>query len=125
MYLVIMTIIYSAITQIFNLNYALAFGIYLVGLSVGKGVLSKEVIDIFNLRKMSYMYKKIGFKDTLMELISLVLIYINTYLIDYEPFSTLEFIITFVIFLLVYRFLFWGIILKFKEFSFENSTKRE
>lgn len=121
MYLVLFTIIYCVITQIFNLNYALSFGIYLIGLSIVKGFLSKELTDVFNFKKTSYMYEIIGLKDSFMEIIALMLIYINTYLIDYEPLSVFEFIITFFIFILVYRFLFWGILLRFKAFTIESS----
>ncbi|WP_220727626.1 hypothetical protein [Marinilactibacillus psychrotolerans] len=52
------------------------------------------------------MYEIIGLKDSFMEMIALMLIYLNTYLIDYEPLSVFEFIITFFVFILVYRFLF-------------------
>lgn len=67
------------------------------------------------------MYEIIGLKDSFMEMIALMLIYLNTYLIDYEPLSVFEFIITFSVFILVYRFLFWGILLRFKAFTIESS----
>ena len=44
-----------------------------------------------------------------MELLSLVLIFINSYLIDYEPFSLFEFVYILFLIALLYRFLFWGI----------------
>ena len=121
MYLVLFTIIYCAITRIFNLNYALALGIYLIVLSVGKGILSKELKDVFNFRKINYMYKKVGFADSLMELISLMIIFINSLLIDYKPLSVFDFVFIILIFILIYRFLFWSMITTFKKFSIESS----
>ena len=51
----------------------------------------------------------------LIELLSLVLVYINSYFIDYEPFTLFEFIFLFAGFVIVYRFLFWGITRTIKE----------
>ncbi|GEL66847.1 hypothetical protein MPS01_10020 [Marinilactibacillus psychrotolerans] len=53
MYLVLFTIIYCVITQILNLNDALSFGIYLIGLSIAKGILGKELTDVFNFKKQA------------------------------------------------------------------------
>ena len=85
-YLLLFTIIYCVITQVLNISYGPAMGIYLIGLGLVKGFLSEEPKDIFNLIRIRYLYEKNGLKDSLMELLSLVLIFINSYLIDYEPF---------------------------------------
>ncbi len=52
---------------------------------------------------------KNGFKDSLIELLCLVLIYINAILIDYVPFTVFEYVYLFAGFAIFYRFLFWGI----------------
>lgn len=109
MYLLLFTIIYCVITQVLNIGYGPAMGIYLIGLSLVKGFLSEELKDVFNFKKTKYLYEKNGFKDSLMELLSLVLIFINSYLIDYEPFSLFEYVFMFFLIALVYRTLFWGI----------------
>ena len=109
MYLLLFTIIYCMITQVLNISYGPAMGIYLIGLGLVKGFLSEEQKDIFNLKRIRYMYEKNGLKDSLMELLSLVLIFINSYLIDYEPFSLFEFVYMLFLIALLYRFLFWGI----------------
>ncbi|QUW20919.1 hypothetical protein JSQ81_13980 [Sporosarcina sp. Marseille-Q4063] len=109
MYLLIFTIVYCLITQIVNIDYGPAMGIYLILIGVGKGLLSEEFKDVFNRDKTKDLYEKNGFKDSLMELLSLILIFVNSYLIDYEPFSLIEFAFLFVVFALVYRFVFWGI----------------
>lgn len=124
MYLILFTMIYCVVTQVLNLKFTIALGIYLIGLSVIKGVLSKEVVDVFNFRKTSHLYEKFGFKDSLMELMSLILVFFNAYLLDYEPFTTFEFIWMFFIILIVFRFLFWGITLIFKNFSIESSSDK-
>ena len=109
MYLLLFTIIYCIITQVLNIAYGPAMGIYLIGLGLVKGYFSKELKDVFNFKKTKYLYEKNGFKDSLMDLLSLILIFINSYLIDYDAFSPFEFAFMFVSFALVYRFLFWGI----------------
>ena len=109
MYLLIFTIIYCLITQIVNIDYGPAMGIYLILIGIVKGLLSEEFKDLFNRDKTKDLYEKIGFKDSLMELLSLILIFVNSYLIDYEPFSLFEFAFLFVVIAFVYRFVFWGI----------------
>ena len=109
MFLLLFTIIYCLITQIVNIDYGPAMGIYIIVLSLVKGFLSKEIKDVFNFYKTNYLYEKNGFKDSLMELLSLMIIFINSYLIDYEPFSLFEFAYLFAVFAVVYRFVFWGI----------------
>ena len=108
-YLLLFTIIYCVITQVLNIGYGPTMGIYLIGLGLVKGFFSEELKDVFNFKKTKYLYEENGFKDSLMELLSLILIFINSYLIDYEPFSLFEFVYMFFLIALVYRFVFWGI----------------
>ena len=86
-----------------------ALGIYLIGLALVKGIFSEELKDIFNFKKTKYLYEKNGFKDSLIELLSLMFIFIHSYLIADEPFSLFEFVYFFFLIAFVYRFLFWGI----------------
>ena len=92
-----------------NIGYTPAMGIYLIGLILIKGYFSEELKDVYNIEKTKYLYEKIGIKTSLMELLSLSLIFINSYLIEYEPFSLFEFVYMLFLIALVYRFLFWGI----------------
>ncbi|WP_440896670.1 hypothetical protein ACS127_01275 [Amphibacillus sp. Q70] len=98
-----------------NIDYLLAFGIYIIGLGLFKGFLSEELKDVFNFKTTKDLYEKIGFTASLTELLSLVLIFINSYLIDYEPFTPFEFLFMFFNIALVYRFLFWGITRTIRE----------
>jgi len=108
-YLLLYTIIYCVITQILNIGAGPAMGIYLISLGFIKGYLSEELNDVFNFKKTKYLFEKNGWKDSVIELLSLVLIFINSYFIDYKPFTPFEFTIMFLLIVLVYRFLFWGI----------------
>lgn len=93
------------------MDYVLALGIYLIGLCLVKGMFnSKELKDVFNFKKTKYLYEKNGFKDSLIELLSLMLVFLNSYLIDYEPLTPFEYIYMFFLIGFVYRFIFWGII---------------
>src|SRR5699024_8979335 len=86
MYLLLFTIIYCVITQVFNMTYLSALAIYLIGLGLVKVFFSEELRDVFNFKKTKYLYKKNGFKDSLM------FIFIHSYLIADEPFSLFEFV---------------------------------
>ncbi|PQD94345.1 hypothetical protein CYL18_15045 [Pradoshia eiseniae] len=109
MYLFLFTIIYCVITQVLNIGYIPAMGAYLIGLIFIKGYFSEELKDVYNIEKTKYLYEKIGIKDSLMELLCLSIIFINSYLIDYEPFSLFDFVCMLLLIAVVYRFLFWGI----------------
>ena len=109
MHLILFTIIYCFITHLLNIPYGPAFGIILLFFAILKGFFSHELSNISNLESTKSLYKKIGFKASLLELLSLVLIFINAILIDYEPFTIFEFVFLFAMFAVLYRFLFWGI----------------
>ena len=125
MYLILFTTIYFVITQILNLESTLVLGIYVIGAGIIKGIFSKELNDVFNIRKTSYIYEKVGFTNSLTELISLLLIFANYLLTDYEPLSIFEFIFAVLIYIIVYRFLFWNITITLKKFSIESSHKKQ
>lgn len=110
MYLLLYTIIYCLVTQIAiaNLEPGPTLGIYLITLAFFKGYFSEELKDVFNFRKTKYLFNKVKIKDSSIELLCLILIYINALFMDYEPVSLLDIIILFVGFVTVYRFLFWG-----------------
>ena len=114
-YLLLITIIYCVITQVLNIGYGPAIGIILIVIGLVKGYLTEELKDVFNIKKTKYLYEKNGFKDSLMELLSLMLIYINSYLIMNEAVSLFEFLFLFVGFTMVYRFIFWGITRTIRE----------
>lgn len=110
MYLFLFTIIYCIITWVLNINYELALGVYLISSGFFKGILSENFKeDFLNMQKTTEFYKKVGFKDSLMEFLSIILVFLNSYLIDYEPFTAFEFIWIFFVIAISYRFAFWGI----------------
>ncbi|AUJ24353.1 hypothetical protein [Virgibacillus dokdonensis] len=119
MYLLLFTIIYCVITQTLNISYEYAMGIYIIGLSLVKGFFSEEIKDIFNFQKAKKLYEKNGFNNSLMELLSLILIFVNSYLIDYKPFHLFEFVYIFFLIAILYRFLFWGTTQTLKELTYK------
>lgn len=128
MYFLLFTIIYCLITQILNMDYVLALGIYLIGLCFIKGMLKEMtngegIKDVFNIKKTKHMYEENGFKNSLIEYLSLFLVFLNSYLIDYEPFTPFEYIYIFFLIGIVYRFIFWGMIRSFKEADFRKLEK--
>ncbi len=90
------------------MDYGPAMGIYLIGLGLVKGYCSDELTDVFNFKKTKHLYEKNGVKDSLMDLLALLLIFINSILIDYEPFTLFEYGNLFILITVVYRFIFWG-----------------
>lgn len=121
MYLFLFTLIYCVITQMLSFSFEMSFGVYLIGLALIKGISSGEIKDIFNFKKTRDVFKENRFIDSLMELFSLVIVFINAYLIDYEPFSPFEFVYTFFLLVVLYRFLFWGIIRESKKWLHKES----
>ncbi|WP_340084280.1 hypothetical protein MHB50_17100 [Siminovitchia sp. FSL H7-0308] len=115
MYLFLFTIIYCLVTRLIDLSFGPALGIYLLAFGFMKGWCSGKLHDFLNLESLRSLYKKNGLKDSLTELSSLILVYANSYFIDYEPFSIFEFIYLFVVFVILYRFLFWGITRTLRE----------
>lgn len=63
MYLLIFTIIYSAITQLFNIGYGPAMGFYLISFGLLKGFYSKALSDVFNWKATKTLYEKFGWKN--------------------------------------------------------------
>lgn len=121
MYLFLFTLIYCVITQMLSFSFEMSFGVYLIGLALIKGLYSGEIKDIFNFKKTRDVFKENRFIDSLMELFSLVIVFINAYIIDYEPFSPFEFVYTFFLLVVLYRFLFWGIIRESKKWLHKES----
>jgi len=107
---------------IFHIDYLLTFGIYLIGFGVVKGVFSERKSDIFNINNTKNLYSEIGMLDTIFEFLSLFIVYVTAYILDYEKFTIYEMLITIFGFLLVYRFLFWGITGRIR--SINNSNKK-
>lgn len=109
MYLVLFTIIYCVITRVLDVDYGPALGIYIIGLGLAKGWRTKELKDVFNFRKTKDLYEKYGFKDSLMEYLSLFLVFLNSLLIGNTSYTAFEYIWFFFLVAAVYRFIFWGI----------------
>jgi hypothetical protein len=114
-HLFLLTVVYCLVTRVLNISFELSLGIYIIGLGFVKGFFTDELKDVFNLKRAKYLYKESGFKNSTMELLSLILIFINSYLIAYEPFSLFEFVYMFFLIVFLYRFLFWGIIQTIRE----------
>ena len=115
MSLILLTFIYCMVTQVLAIDYLFAMGVYIIGFGLVKGYLSDELTAVFNFKKTKNLYEKNGFKDSFMELLSLILIFINSYLLMSESFILFEFIYVFLLIALTYRFLFWGITRTIRE----------
>ncbi|SFM07106.1 hypothetical protein SAMN04487943_107114 [Gracilibacillus orientalis] len=109
MYLLLFTILYCVIIRVLNVDYGPALGVYIMGLGLVKGYRSEELKDVFNFIKTKNLYKKIKFKDSLMEYLSLFLVFLNSLLIGNTSYTTFEYIWVFFLVAAVYRFIFWGI----------------
>jgi len=62
MYLLIFTTIYCVITQLCNIGYGPAMGVYLVGFGLVKGYYSDALQDVFNLKQTKILFGKFGMK---------------------------------------------------------------
>lgn len=110
MNILLFTFIFTLVTQLFNVSYLLPLALYLLALGLGKVLLGDDLKeDVFHLIKSKDLYYKVGLKDTLAQVLALALVVINYLLIDFKPLNALEYLSTLFVFLLVYRFLIWGI----------------
>ncbi|MEW4309433.1 hypothetical protein [Rossellomorea marisflavi] len=110
MMILAVTILYSCITQfLFDIPAEMAFGIILTGAALIKGITSKGLDHVFNTERTKELYRMNGCRDSILEACSLLLIFINAILIDYEPLTPLEWGVVLFLFILSYRFLFWGL----------------
>lgn len=98
-------------TRILDIDYVSAMGIYVTGFGTLKGVFNhyQELKVIYNFKRTRRLYKKIGFQDSLMELLSLVLVLLNSYLLSSDTLFLFELIIALFILAMLYRFLIWVI----------------
>ena len=115
MFFLVFTILYCLLTRLVNLDYLPAVGIYLIGLSLVKGWSTQELMDVFNLRKAKYLYDEYGFKNSFIELLSLIIIVVNSFLIYNQPLTLFEYIYIVFLITIVFRFIFWGIIHSLKQ----------
>lgn len=75
MFLLLFTLLYCFLTQIVGIGYLPALGIYLIGLTFIKGMLSDDLKgDLLNIRETKYLYDKNGHSDSIIELLSLLLV---------------------------------------------------
>jgi hypothetical protein len=109
MFLILFTLIYCASTWALSLEYGSALGIYIIGLGFAKGFRTKELKDVFNLTKTKVLYKKIGFKDSLIEYLSLSLVFLNSLVIGNTNYSAFEYFWVFCLITAVFRFIYWGL----------------
>lgn len=114
MVLFFITGLYLLLNSILKLDITFYLGIYFITLGSVKGFFSNTLEDVFNLRKTSYIYRNIGLTDTLFSVASILLIFF--YQISFmkiDPIST-DIIPFLFIYLVLYRFLYWGISLDFR-----------
>ncbi|MFD1928926.1 hypothetical protein ACFSFY_12865 [Sporosarcina siberiensis] len=93
------------------MDFDIAMGIYVIGFGSLKGLLNhdQEYKVVYNFKSTSSLYKKIGFKDSLIELLSLALVLFNGYILSPDTLSPFELVVTLFILAMLYRFLFWGV----------------
>lgn len=110
MILLIITSLYIIISHLLDFTFEFFMGTYLIGLCLAKGLISEELKDVFNMQKTKYLYKKNGVGNSLLEMICLILVFINIIVIDYEPLSTFDYVYILFLIIILYRFIFWGTI---------------
>lgn len=115
MKLLIVALVYCFITHFLGVTYASAIGFFLLVASFAKGFFSHKRSNILNLEKTSVLFKKIGLPDTLTELLVFIILVSNSLLINGFDFNGSEIVFQLFLFILLFRFSFWGISRTIKE----------
>ncbi|MFK3938212.1 hypothetical protein ACI2JA_12005 [Alkalihalobacillus sp. NPDC078783] len=119
--LILFTLLYSASTWVLSIDYGPALGIYVISLGAVKGYRTKELKDVFNLTKTKVLYKNIGLKDSVIEYLSLSLVFLNSILISVPNYSAFEYFWIFCLNTAVFRLIYWGVSNATKNGDFNNS----
>lgn len=113
--LIIVTMVFVLVAYLLKVEPIIFCWSYIIATSALKGILCKELRDVFNLRPSAYIYKNTGLLDSIISFGSLVIIqlyYLFVNSIEFTLINTLAFILPFII---LYRFIYWNIATVFKE----------
>ncbi|EIT86083.1 hypothetical protein A374_07176 [Fictibacillus macauensis ZFHKF-1] len=108
MLLILVTVAFCVVTNTLGVSSFLAFAV-LIPVAAAKGIYTDQLKHVFNFKKTKQLYKENGLYNSIMELLSLLLIFMNTFFIDVETLSLGSLIVGLIFLFLLYRFLFWGI----------------
>lgn len=107
--LIIFTLLICIIAFCLKVDPFIVYFFYIISLTILKGILTKEFRDVFNLRSSKKIYEKVGLKDSVISLISYLIMTIFYFRSKYDIFTVKDIFIISLIFIFFYRFMFWGI----------------
>lgn len=113
--LTIFTIVVCALSYLMNISTFFTYFSYVLAFTIWKAILSKNLQDVFNIRKTEAIYTEVGLMNTLDSFISLLFITLYYVFREYEHFGIEYMLPVLLCYILIYRFLFWDIGYKVKQ----------
>lgn len=123
MFFFMISFIYFLIFYFLNIDYSMSIWFYLLGVIFLKGLLSPELKeDVFNIKKTRTLLKQNGLVDSVMEMLSLGLVFIGFNVMDFGSVDIMDIVLILLATIILYRFLFWGIIHAIREQVFNKTN---
>ena len=105
--LIIFTLAFCLISYYLKINTFLVYFSYICGFTILKSLISNSLKELFIISKPVKIYKKIGFTNSLISGISLLIICSYYSIMEYSDFSYRYAVPIIIINFLIYRFIFW------------------
>lgn len=96
------------VSYLFQVEPLISFGSYILGISTLKGILCKELRDVFNLRKIADIYKTTGLLDSIISAVSFSIMLSYYLSLSGQVFSVTELLVHMFPCIILYRFMFWN-----------------
>ena len=105
--LIMFTLAFCLISYYLKINTFLVYFSYICGFTILKSLISDSLKKLFIISKPAKIYNKIGFTNSLISGISLLIICSYYSIMEYSNFSYRYVIPIIIINFLIYRFIFW------------------
>lgn len=111
--LIIFTLAFCLISYYLKINTFLVYFSYICGFTILKSLISNSLKELFIISKPAKIYNKIGFTNSLISGISLLIICLYYSIMEYSNFSYRYVIPIIITNFLIYRFIFWDMSYQF------------
>lgn len=105
--LIIFTLAFCLISYYLKINTFLVYFSYICGFTILKSFISNSLKELFIISKSAKIYNRVGFTNSLISGISLIIICSYYSIMEYNNFSYKYVIPIIITNFLIYRFMFW------------------
>lgn len=105
--LILFTLAFCLISYYLKINTFLIYFSYICGFTILKSLISNSLKELFMINKSANIYYRIGFTNSIISGISLLIICLYYSIMEYSNFSYKYVIPIIIMNFLIYRFMFW------------------